>query len=65
MPKIKTCRSARKRLRKTGTGKIKRFKSYAGHLLSKKSPKRKRNLRKSTFVSPSDIKKVRKLVPYL
>jgi large subunit ribosomal protein L35 len=65
MPKIKTNRSARKRLRKTGTGKLKRFKSLAGHNLAKKTPKRKRNLRKSTLVSKADAKKTKKLVPYL
>jgi len=65
MPKIKTNRSAHKRLRKTGSGKLKRFKSLAGHLLSKKSPKRKRNLRKSTLVSAQEQKRIKKLVPYL
>ncbi len=65
MPKMKTNRSARKRLRKTGTGKIKRNKSLAGHLLSKKTPKRKRNLRKSTLVSDADKKRVKRLIPYL
>jgi large subunit ribosomal protein L35 len=65
MPKIKTNRSARKRLRKTGTGKLKRFKSLAGHFLAKKTSKRKRNLRKSTLVSHADEKKTKKLVPYL
>ena len=65
MPKIKTNRSARKRLRKTGSGKLKRFKSLAGHFLTKKTTKRKRNLRKSTLVSKPDLKKTLKLVPYL
>jgi large subunit ribosomal protein L35 len=65
MPKIKTNRSARKRLRKTGTGKLKRNKCLAGHFLAKKSPKRKRNLRKSTLVAEADMKNVRHLVPYL
>ena len=65
MPKIKTNRSARKRLRKTGSGKLRRNKSLAGHFLTKKTSKRKRNLRKSTLVSDADSKKVKKLVPYL
>jgi len=65
MPKIKTNRSAKKRLRKTGSGKLKRFKSLAGHFLAKKSPKRKRNLRQSTLVAESDAKRTKKLVPYL
>jgi large subunit ribosomal protein L35 len=65
MPKIKTNRAARKRLRKTGTGKIKRYKSLAGHFLTKKTSKRKRELRKSTLVSSADLKNAKKLVPYL
>ena len=51
MPKIKTHRGAAKRFKKTGTGKIKRSKAYASHLLGGKSPKRKRNLRKAGLVS--------------
>ena len=47
MPKMKTCRAAAKRFKKTGTGKLKRNKAYKSHILTKKSPKRKRNLRKS------------------
>ena len=46
MPKMKTCRAAAKRFKKTGTGKLKRNKAYKSHILTKKSPKRKRNLRK-------------------
>lgn len=65
MPKLKTNRAARKRLRKTGTGKVKRFKSLAGHFLAKKTSKRKRNLRKSTLITRADQKNVKKLVPYL
>ena len=45
MPKIKTCRAAAKRFKKTGTGKIMRNKAYKSHILTKKSQKRKRNLR--------------------
>ena len=48
MPKIKTCRAAAKRFKKTGTGKLVRNKAYKSHILTKKSQKRKRNLRKST-----------------
>ena len=47
MPKMKTCRAAAKRFKKTGTGKLKRNKAYKSHILTKKSPKRKRNLRKA------------------
>ena len=48
MPKIKTSRAAAKRFKKTGTGKLKRNKAYKSHILTKKSTKRKRNLRKAT-----------------
>ena len=47
MPKIKTSRAAAKRFKKTGTGKLKRMKAYKSHILTKKSTKRKRNLRQS------------------
>lgn len=65
MPKMKTKRAAAKRVKKTGTGKLVRFKAYKSHILTKKSSKRKRNLRKSTVVSTSDMKRVANLVPYL
>jgi large subunit ribosomal protein L35 len=64
MPKIKTNRSAAKRFKKTGTGKIKRSKAYHSHILTKKSSKRKRNLRKSGLVNDSDVKRVGKMIPY-
>jgi len=63
MPKMKTNRGAAKRFRKTGSGKVKRSKAYASHILTKKSPKRKRNLRKSTLADSSDEKKLRRLLP--
>jgi large subunit ribosomal protein L35 len=62
MPKQKTNRSAAKRFKKTGTGKIKRRKAYTSHILTKKSPKRKRNLRKPTLVSSADEKRVKRLL---
>ena len=65
MPKMKTHRGAAKRFKKTGTGKLKRAKAYKGHLLTSKSPKTKRNLRKSSLVSPSQEKTMKKLLPYL
>lgn len=65
MPKMKTHRGAAKRFKKTGTGKIKRNKAYTSHILTKKSPKRKRNLRKSTITSSADSKVIKKLLPYL
>lgn len=65
MPKMKTCRSAAKRFKKTGSGKLKRSKAYKGHLLTSKSPKTKRNLRKATLVASSQEKTMKKLLPYL
>ena len=63
MPKIKTNRGAAKRFKRTGTGKIVRNKAYASHILTKKSTKRKRNLRKSGLVNSSDLKNVSRLLP--
>ena len=65
MPKIKTKKGALKRLRKTGTGKLTRNKAFASHILTKKSTKRKRNLRKSTLLDKADAKRIARLVPYL
>lgn len=62
MPKQKTNRSAAKRFSRTGSGKYKRNKAYHSHILTKKSPKRKRNLRKSTLVSKADASRVRRLL---
>ncbi len=64
MPKMKTHRGAAKRFKKTGTGKIKRHRAFASHILEKKSPKRKRRLRKATLVNKADMKKVKRLLPY-
>ncbi len=64
MPKMKTHRGAAKRFKKTGSGKIKRAKAYASHLLGHKSPKTKRNLRKSGLVSEEELKNISKLIPY-
>lgn len=64
MPKIKTHRGAAKRFKKTGTGKFKGNHSYHSHILGKKSPKRKRNLRKSTIVHPTDQQRLEKILPY-
>jgi len=63
MPKIKTNRAAAKRFRKTGTGKYIHSKSNAGHILTKKTTKRKRNLRQSKTIDKTDKKKVRLLLP--
>ena len=64
MPKMKTNRGAAKRFKTTGSGKIVRNKAYSSHILTKKSTKRKRNLRKSGLVDSSDLRNVRKLIPY-
>jgi len=64
MPKIKTNRSAAKRFKKTGTGKIKRSHSFTGHILTKRTTTRKRHLRKSTLIDKADLKKVKRLIPY-
>lgn len=65
MPKMKTHRGAAKRFKVTGSKKIKRHKAFASHILGKKSPKRKRNLRKATTVHDSDYKRIKKLIPYM
>lgn len=64
MPKMKTHRGLAKRIKVTGTGKFKRSHSYTSHILTKKSPKRKRNLRKASLVSKSDMKRIKTLLPY-
>jgi large subunit ribosomal protein L35 len=64
MPKIKTHRGAAKRFSLTGTGKVKRSKAYASHILTSKTRKRKRNLRKSTIFEKSDEREIKKLIPY-
>ncbi|MEJ2222475.1 MAG: 50S ribosomal protein L35 [Desulfobacterales bacterium] len=63
MPKIKTNRAAAKRFRKTGTGKIVYRKSFASHILTKKTTKRKRSLRKSQIVDKTNAKQIRLLLP--
>ena len=64
MPKMKTNRGAAKRFKTTGSGKIVRSKAYSSHILTKKSTKRKRNLRKSTLVDSTNVKQMAKLIPY-
>ena len=62
MPKMKSNRGAAKRLRKTGSGKIRRMRAYKSHILTKKSPKRKRRLRTATLVAKADEKRARRLL---
>lgn len=64
MPKLKTNKGAKKRLKLTKTGKVKRMKEGARHILTKKSRKRKRALKTSTTVHKSFEKKIRDLMPY-
>ncbi len=64
MPKMKTNRGAAKRLKRTGKGKLKRHKAGKSHILTKKSTKRKRQLRKSGLVDKADEKRMKRLVPY-
>ena len=65
MPKIKTNRGAAKRFKTTGSGKIVRNRPFANHILTKKSTKRKRKLRKSCLVHSSDKRNVTRLIPYM
>ena len=64
MPKMKTKRAAAKRFKTTGTGKLVRNKAYKSHILTKKSPKRKRNLRKATVMDQSNVKSMKRVLPY-
>ncbi len=65
MPKMKTSRAAAKRFKKTGTGKLVRNKAYKSHILTKKSTKRKRNLRKATMTDATNEKVMKKILPYI
>ncbi|HLR76581.1 MAG TPA: 50S ribosomal protein L35 [Balneolaceae bacterium] len=64
MPKMKSNSSAKKRFKKTGKGKYKRKKAGKKHILTKKTPKRKRDLRKATLVDKADEKAVKQMLPY-
>ncbi len=65
MPKMKTHRGAAKRFKKTGTGKIVRSRNNKQHILTKKSAKRKRRLRKATLIAAVDVKRVKQMLPNL
>jgi large subunit ribosomal protein L35 len=62
MPKMKSNRASSKRFRTTGSGRIRRNKAYASHILTKKTQKRKRKLRKSGMVAAADEKRLRQLI---
>jgi len=64
MPKMKTNKGAAKRFRKSSSGKIIRNKAYSSHILTSKSTKRKRNLRKTTTMAPGDAKRMKVMLPY-
>ena len=64
MPKIKTNRAAAKRFRKTGSGKFAFSKSHASHILTKKTAKRKRQLRKSQILDSANLKTIKLMLPY-
>lgn len=63
MGKMKTHRGSAKRFKRPGSGKIRRYKAYKGHLTGKKSQKRVRNLRKSSLVHPTDQKRIDQMIP--
>jgi large subunit ribosomal protein L35 len=64
MPKMKTHRGAAKRFKVTGSGKVKRARGYRRHILTTKSRKKKRQLRKGVLVSPANQKAIKALLPY-
>jgi large subunit ribosomal protein L35 len=62
MPKTKTHSGAKKRFRKTATGKLRGRRAYSSHILEKKSPKRKRRMSKRVEIAPQDTRRVRRLL---
>ena len=64
MPKMKTKKAAAKRFKVTGTGKLKKFKANKSHILTKKTTKRKRNLRKPNMTDKANAKVMKKILPY-
>ncbi len=62
MPKMKSIKAASKRFKKTASGKIKRNKAFASHILKKKSTKRKRNYRRSIVLTSSDEKRIKEMI---
>ena len=64
MPKIKTHSGAKKRFKKTKSGKVKRSHAYTSHILTKKSTKRKRNLRKQVVADVTNQNQLKRLIPY-
>jgi large subunit ribosomal protein L35 len=64
MPKLKTHKGAAKRFKKTGTGKVMRRHAFARHILTSKSPRRKRKLGKGVVIDPSDSARIERMIPY-
>ena len=64
MPKMKTHRGAAKRIKKSGTGKLRRMRANKSHILTKKTTKRKRRLRQRDSVAKSDESRLKRLLPY-
>ena len=63
MPKMKTHSGAKKRFTVTGSGKVRRMKAYKSHILTKKSSKRKRNLRRPTTIATNgEIRRIKRLI---
>ena len=62
MPKQKSKRALRKRVKLTGRGRLRRYHAYKSHILTKKHPKRKRHLRKPTLVSHADERRLKRLL---
>jgi len=65
MPKMKTHRGAAKRFSKTGTGKIRRNQAFKRHILEKKSPGRKRQLRGTVIMAKGDAKRIEQMITYI
>ncbi|MBR1442713.1 MAG: 50S ribosomal protein L35 [Firmicutes bacterium] len=65
MPKLKTKKAVSKRVKVTGTGKLRKTKANKQHILTKKSTKRKRNLRKSDLVDSTNLKQMKRVLPYI
>ena len=64
MPKMKSHKGARKRFKVTGTGKVKRWRAFKSHILTKKASKRKRQLDQSTLISDADSRRIHRMIPY-
>ena len=64
MPKMKTHRGAAKRFSRTASGKVKRHHAFTSHILTKKSQKRKRNLRKAAIMTRGDAARIIQMIPY-